>query len=568
MLKSLQIKDYALIENINIVFKPGLNIITGETGAGKSILIDAMSLLLGERASTEIIRKGSQKSIVEGIFDVNGNKKVKKLLEKNDVDYFDEMIVRREISLKGSNRCFINDTPVTLNLIKELGYLLVDLHGQHEHQSLLRKETHIEMLDEFAGLEDELNEFRNFSKQLRNKLTELNELKHREKLLKEKRELYEFQIKEIDAVAPQPGEEEELEKELNILENSEKLLQLTSEVFLELYETDKSIYDKLGEIKNKIAELKQIDSSFNEKSNEIETALTLLNDVSDFLRSYKDNIDLESNKLNEIRERLSSFASLKKKYGGSVNSVIEHRKKIGEEFSLIEGFEEKLNSLSNEIEVLRKECGEIASKLTSKRILVSKEIKKGVEESLKYLGINEAKFETIFNYDFSQNDDNDYIIIKGKKIKFANRGVDKVEFHLTTNLGEDVKPLQKVASGGEVSRVMLSLKMILAKSDRLPLLIFDEIDTGVSGRIAQKVGQSLKELSKHHQIIAITHLPQIAGLADHHYFVIKQEKDNRSTTSIKELNPGERINEVAKLLGGEVITDANLKSAKELMDIK
>lgn len=568
MLKSLQIKDYALIENINIVFKPGLNIITGETGAGKSILIDAMSLLLGERASTEIIRKGSQKSIVEGIFDVNGNKKVKKLLEKNDVDYFDEMIVRREISLKGSNRCFINDTPVTLNLIKELGYLLVDLHGQHEHQSLLRKETHIEMLDEFAGLEDALNEFRNFSKQLRNKLTELNELKHREKLLKEKRELYEFQIKEIDAVAPQPGEEEELEKELNILENSEKLLQLTSEVFLELYEEDKSIYDKLGEVKNKIAELKKIDSSFNEKSNEIETALTLLNDVSDFLRSYKDNIDLESNKLNEIRERLSSFASLKKKYGGSVNSVIEHRKKIGEEFNLIEGFEEKLNSLSNEIEVLRKECGEIASKLTSKRILVSKEIKKGVEESLKYLGINEAKFETIFNYDFSQNDDNDYIIIKGKKIKFTNRGVDKVEFHLTTNLGEDVKPLQKVASGGEVSRVMLSLKMILAKSDRLPLLIFDEIDTGVSGRIAQKVGQSLKELSKHHQIIAITHLPQIASLADHHYFVIKQEKDNRSTTSIKELNPGERINEVAKLLGGEVITDANLKSAKELMDIK
>lgn len=568
MLKSLQIKDYALIENINIVFKPGLNIITGETGAGKSILIDAMSLLLGERASTEIIRKGSQKSIVEGIFDVNGNKKVKKLLEKNDVDFFDEMIVRREISLKGSNRCFINDTPVTLNLIKELGYLLVDLHGQHEHQSLLRKETHIEMLDEFAGLEDALNEFRNFSKQLRNKLTELNELKHREKLLKEKRELYEFQIKEIDAVAPQPGEEEELEKELNILENSEKLLQLTSEVFLELYEEDKSIYDKLGEVKNKIAELKKIDSSFNEKSNEIETALTLLNDVSDFLRSYKDNIDLESNKLNEIRERLSSFASLKKKYGGSVNSVIEHRKKIGEEFNLIEGFEEKLNSLSNEIEVLRKECGEIASKLTSKRILVSKEIKKGVEESLKYLGINEAKFETIFNYDFSQNDDNDYIIIKGKKIKFTNRGVDKVEFHLTTNLGEDVKPLQKVASGGEVSRVMLSLKMILAKSDRLPLLIFDEIDTGVSGRIAQKVGQSLKELSKHHQIIAITHLPQIASLADHHYFVIKQEKDNRSTTSIKELNPGERINEVAKLLGGEVITDANLKSAKELMDIK
>ncbi len=568
MLKSLQIKDYALIENINVIFNSGLNIITGETGAGKSILIDAMSLLLGERASIDVVRKGSQKSIVEGIFDVTGNRKVINLLKENDIDYMDEMIVRREISLKGSNRCFINDTPVTLNLIKELGYFLVDLHGQHEHQSLLRKETHIEMIDEFAGLENELNEFRNLCKQLRNKLNDLNELKHRENLFKEKRDLYEFQIKEIDAVDPKPGEEDELEKELNILENSEKLLQLTSEVFLELYEADESLYDKLGEIKNKITDLSKIDSSFIEKNNEIQSALTLLNDVSDFLRSYKDNIDLESNKLSEIRERLTSFVMLKKKYGGSIEKVIEHRKKIGEEFNLIEGFEDKLNSLSNEIEILRKECGDIAAKLTSKRIMASKEIKKGVEESLKYLGINEAKFETIFNYDFSQNEDNDYIIVKGKKTKFTNRGVDKVEFHLTTNLGEDVKPLQKVASGGEVSRVMLSLKMILAKSDRLPLLIFDEIDTGVSGRIAQKVGQSLKELSKHHQIIAITHLPQIAGSADHHYFVIKKEKDNRSTTSIKKLNPEERISEVAKLLGGEVITDANLKSAKELMDIK
>lgn len=568
MLKSLQIKDYALIENINVIFNSGLNIITGETGAGKSILIDAMSLLLGERASIDVVRKGSQKSIVEGIFDVTGNRKVINLLKENDIDYMDEMIVRREISLKGSNRCFINDTPVTLNLIKELGYFLVDLHGQHEHQSLLRKETHIEMIDEFAGLENELNEFRNLCKQLRNKLNDLNELKHRENLYKEKRDLYEFQIKEIDAVDPKPGEEDELEKELNILENSEKLLQLTSEVFLELYEADESLYDKLGEIKNKITDLSKIDSSFNEKNNEIQSALTLLNDVSDFLRSYKDNIDLESNKLSEIRERLTSFVMLKKKYGGSIEKVIEHRKKIGEEFNLIEGFDDKLNSLSNEIEILRKECGDIAAKLTSKRIMASKEIKKGVEESLKYLGINEAKFETIFNYDFSQNEDNDYIIVKGKKTKFTNRGVDKVEFHLTTNLGEDVKPLQKVASGGEVSRVMLSLKMILAKSDRLPLLIFDEIDTGVSGRIAQKVGQSLKELSKHHQIIAITHLPQIASSADHHYFVIKKEKDNRSTTSIKKLNPEERISEVAKLLGGEVITDANLKSAKELMDIK
>lgn len=567
MLKSLQIKDYALIEQINVEFYPGLNIITGETGAGKSILIDAMSLLLGERASTEVVRKGSSKSIVEGIFDVRKNKKVEAILNENEIELWDEMIVRREISLKGSNRCFINDTPVQLSVVKELGYLLVDLHGQHEHQSLLRKETHIEMLDDFAEVTTELEEFRKLSRELRKKLNEVKELKEREKILKEKRDLYQFQIKEIDAVDPQPNEEEELERELNILENSEKLLELTIDIFTQLYEADDAIYDRLSEIKNKIEELSQIDSSFNEKLEEASNALAQINDIADYVRSYKDNIDLESERLTEIRNRLASLGLLKKKYGGSIENIIEHRKKIGEELELVEGFDNKIESLEKEIDILRKECGAASQKLTAKREKAAKEIKKGVEEELTYLGINEAKFETVFGFEPAEGNESEYILVKNKKLKFTSRGTDKIEFYLSTNLGEDVKPLQKVASGGEVSRIMLSLKMILAKNDKLPLLIFDEIDTGVSGRIAQKVGQSLKELSRHHQIIAITHLPQIAGLADHHFFVQKFEKENRSFTSIKKLSPEERINEVAKLLGGEEVTDANLKSAKELMSI-
>lgn len=567
MLKSLQIKDYALIEQINVEFYPGLNIITGETGAGKSILIDAMSLLLGERASTEVVRKGSSKSIVEGIFDVRKNKKVETILNENEIELWDEMIVRREISLKGSNRCFINDTPVQLSVVKELGYLLVDLHGQHEHQSLLRKETHIEMLDDFAEVTTELEEFRKLSRELRKKLNEVKELKEREKILKEKRDLYQFQIKEIDAVDPQPNEEEELERELNILENSEKLLELTIDIFTQLYEADDAIYDRLSEVKNKIEELSQIDPSFNEKLEEASNALAQINDIADYVRSYKDNIDLESERLTEIRNRLASLVLLKKKYGGSIESIIEHRKKIGEELELVEGFDNKIESLEKDIDILRKECGAASQKLTAKREKAAKEIKKGVEEELTYLGINEAKFETVFGFEPAEGNESEYILVKNKKLKFTSRGTDKIEFYLSTNLGEDVKPLQKVASGGEVSRIMLSLKMILAKNDKLPLLIFDEIDTGVSGRIAQKVGQSLKELSRHHQIIAITHLPQIAGLADHHFFVQKFEKENRSFTSIKKLSPEERINEVAKLLGGEEVTDANLKSAKELMSI-
>lgn len=568
MIKSLQIKDYALIEKINVEFEKGLNIITGETGAGKSILIDAMSLLLGDRASTEVVRKGSEKSIVEGIFEAEGNKKLEEILKENDIDFWPEMIVRREISLKGTNRCFINDTPVPLNLIKELGFLLVDLHGQHEHQSLLRKETHIEMLDDFAELDEELSLFKKQISDLKNILTEVRELREKEKLLKEKKELYEFQIKEIDSVNPIEGEEEELVNELNILENSERLLELTTSIFSELYESDESIYDKLGEIKNQIEELSEIDSSFIEKLDELKNALTQINDVADFVRSYKDDIDLESGRLKEIRDRLGTFGPLKKKYGGSISAVIEHRKKIGDEFDLVEGFDERLKIYENELKQFRIKAGETAKKISIKRKKAAKEIKKGIEESLKYLGINESIFEVKFDEEFPSLTDENFILLDNNKIKFTPRGTDKVEFYLSTNLGEDVKPLQKVASGGEVSRVMLAMKMNLAKNDKLPLLIFDEIDTGVSGRIAQKVGQSLKELSRHHQIIAITHLPQIAGLADHHYFVQKIEKENRSSTSIKLLSKDEQIHEVAKLLGGENITEANLKSAKELMSVK
>lgn len=567
MLKTLQIKDYALIENINIEFNMGLNIITGETGAGKSILIGAMGLLLGERASTEIVRKGTQKSIVEGIFDAGSNHKIKDLLTENEVEFWPELIVRREVSLKGSNRCFVNDTPVPLTVIKELGYLLVDLHGQHEHQSLLRKETHIEMLDDFAELGNELIEFGNWNKELKAKLAELGDLRKRERLLREKKELYEFQIKEIDAVNPQVGEEEELESQLNILENSERLLQLTTEIFSQLYESDNSVFDQLGEIKSKIEDLSEIDPAFNEKLEETNNALTQLNDVADFMRSYKDQIDLESEQLKEIRDRLGSFMQLKKKYGGSIESVIEHRRKIGEEFELAESFDDRLKQLEIELNEKRTKAGQSALKLSKKRKKVAKEIKIGVEESLKYLGISESNFEVKFSTETADDSDDNFVIAENNKLKFTGRGIDKIEFYLSTNVGEDLKPLQKVASGGEISRIMLSLKMILAKNDKLPLLIFDEIDTGVSGRIAQKVGQTLKDLSNHHQIIAITHLPQIAGLADTHYFVLKQEKENRSFTSIKKLTEEQRINEVAKLLGGETITEANLKSAKELMSV-
>lgn len=567
MLKSLLIKDYALIENIHVEFGKGLNIITGETGAGKSILIDAMGLLLGERASTEVVRKDTEKSVVEGIFDVKGNKKVRELLSANDLENNDDLIVRREISLKGTNRCFLNDTPVTLNLIKEIGDLLVDLHGQHEHQSLLRTETHIEMLDDFSNLESDLEKFRSAHHKLNSFLKEFRELRDKENLLREKKELYEFQIKEIDEVNPQSGEEEKLEDELKILENSEKLLSAANEIYENLYDAENSIQDRLGETKNKLSELARIDKSFLEKLGECESAFAILNEISSFLRSYKERIDIEPERLEKTRQRLGSINLLKKKYGGSINSVIEHREKIGKEYELAENFSAKISELDKQINEERKECGVIAKKLSQERKSISKKIKKEIEEVLKSLGISDSIFEAKIINQTADGNDESFISVEGEKYKFNNRGYDEVEFFISTNAGEDPKPLVKVASGGEISRIMLALKSILAKSDRLPILIFDEIDAGVSGRIAQKVGQVLKSLASFHQIVAITHLPQIAGLSDYHFAVEKKKSGERVVSSISKLNDDDRIKEVAKLMSGEKITESALSGARELMGL-
>ncbi|MGQ9799044.1 MAG: DNA repair protein RecN [Ignavibacterium sp.] len=564
MLKSLEIKDYALIDHIQIEFEKGLNIITGETGAGKSILIDAMSLLLGERASTEVVRKGAQKSIVEGIFEVEGNKKVKGLLEENDIEFFPELIIRREISLKGSNRCFINDSPVPLNLIKELGNLLVDLHGQHEHQSLLRTETHIDFVDDFSGNEKLLNEYQNLYQQLKRNKSELNELRNREASLKEKKEIYEFQIKEIDTINPLPDEDEQLAEELNVLENAEKILLLSDEIYNLLYESDNSVNDLLGEVKHKLSQLSSIDKSLLEAEGECESALTIIKELSSTLRAYKSKIDVDPKLVEQKRERLASINLLKKKYGGTLQKVIEYREKIGREFNLADNFGEEIARYEKQLRELQIQTGEAANKLSEVRKKNAKKIEAEVKKVLSLLGINRPEFEVRFTANIATDSD-DFILINSKKYSYSEKGIDEVEFFISTNPGEDLKPLVKVASGGEVSRIMLSLKTILAKNDRLPLLIFDEIDTGVSGRIAQKVGQALRDLASFHQIIAITHLPQIAALANHHYVVEKMQEDDRVVSHIRKLDEEEHIREVAKLLSGENLTEASIQSAIQLI---
>jgi len=563
MLTFLLIKDYALIKSLEINFGSGLNIITGETGAGKSIIIDAMNLLLGERASVELIRKGADKSIIEGAFDISGNKKVKSLLLANNLELHQTLTVRRELYQKGNNRCFVNDSMVPLSLLKEFGNILVDLHGQHEHQSLLRSDTHIDYLDEFCNNEKLLEEYFNQYKLLQRKIEELNSLHKNMENIRLRKDFVSFQINEISAVNPQPNEDEQITKELSLLESSEKRLELAAQLADLLYDAEDSARDKLSKAKLISEELSGIDSALKVIAEELGNALTSVKESANSVRSYSASIEIDPEKLNEMRKRLSDIQLLKKKYGMSLSSLLDLYSKLNDELRLSENFEDDVTARKIEIEQIRKLAGEKAKLLTSARKKGAAKLEKSVLATLSELGIQNS----VFKVEITGRKDGgaDFIIVGNDNFGYTSKGIDDVEFYLSTNPGEDVKPLAKVASGGEVSRIMLALKTALAMNEKLPLLIFDEIDSGISGRIAQKVGAALKRLASSHQIISISHLPQIAAFREHHFLVEKMEDENRAVSSIRKLNEEDSIVEIAKLMGGDKITRANIRAAKELI---
>lgn len=564
MIKSLLIKDYILIEKLKVDFDSGLNIITGETGVGKSIIIDAMNLLIGEKASGDLVRTGTEKAIVEGIFDVSDNQNVLNFLGENNYDINDELIVRREILKKGSSRSFINDSPAPLSHLKALSEFIIDLHGQHEHQSLLRTETHIKFIDNFGNLDKLIEEYRLHYNNLKRLFSRLDELKNIEQSTKEKRELYEFQSKEIDAINPKEGEIDDLQSKLNILENSEKLYETTTRLFEILYESESAVYDQLIKARNLIDDLSRIDKDFANLKPDLNSAISIVDEISKFVQSYSSRIEFNPDLLEEYRERLGSLILLAKKYGGSLENVIKYRNKIEQELQLAENFDEEIRKLEEEIDQERKLCSEAAIRLSEKRREVAEKISKSIVSILKDLGINHASFEVVFR-NKKTNDPRAFVKLGNEFYEANPNGFDDVEFFISTNPGEDLKTLAKVASGGEVSRIMLALKTILAKSDKLPLMVFDEIDVGISGRIAQKVGKALRNLSEYHQIIAITHLPQIAGFSNSHYVVEKKVKDGRAVTTIRKLTDEEKVFEIARLISGEDITPASIENARNLI---
>ncbi|MFQ6113809.1 MAG: DNA repair protein RecN [bacterium] len=564
MLESLSIKNYALLVDVEIQFGKGLNILTGETGAGKSIIIGALGTILGERVDTTALRAGASKAVIEGTFSVDGNAQVKNYLVQHDLDTGDDhVILRREIYENARSRAYINDTPVQLSILQALGYLLVDLHGQHEHQSLLKVQSHLTFLDDFGDLKKEKQTVAELYRGLHKNLEELRKLQDQEKALNEKKDFYSFQVQEINKVAPLPDEEKELLKEEKIVQHCERLYNLTSEFYQILYEEEKSVYDQLSRVDRGLQELQDIDERFSSVKKDCETVLLTVEELAKFIQNYNSNIEFSPDRLEEIQNRLSLLSGLKKKYGQTIEEVLAYRDKIQNDLNSIENVDTQIESLEKEIDSQVRQFSKACCELSQKRKDVALRLQKIVPEVLSVLGMARSRFKVSLEY---QEDPDGLVHLEGKRYSATAHGMDFAIFYISTNPGEELKPLAKVASGGEISRIMLALKSIAAKEGQIPILIFDEIDMGISGRIAQAVGRKLKEISEFHQIICITHLPQIASMGDHHFSVEKAEVSGRTETRIRKLTSEERTQALASLLAGEKISETHLKSARELLE--
>ena len=566
MLRTLYIRDYALISELDVEFEDGLNVLTGETGAGKSIIVGALNLILGDRASTDLVRSGSRKAVVEGIFEDTRSSELELILQAHDIEVGEGVILRREVT-RSHSRAFVNDSPATLAVIREVAAHLIDLHGQHEHQSLLREKNHLQLLDSYGRLGGLLAEYEGLFAEMARLTKERSELAGQERRLQEQRERLAFEIEEIDEVAPEPQEQEALDAQLRILENAEWLYGATARLYEVLYATDRAVSDQLVVARNELQAIARVDPTFDAALEEIRSAQITVADVATQLQDYNARIEFDPDRLEIIRERQSQFERLKHRYGGTIEAVTQHRDEIGRLHSLALNFSSSLSELDSRIDAVQRALSQAALRLSTKRHEVAERLEGAIGAELAKLGMPDSRL----NVDFRRRQDAEGWIslpVEGRAAErcaaFAS-GMDRVAFYVSANVGEKPKPLARVASGGEISRIMLALKAILAKTDRLPILVFDEIDRGISGRIARKVGESMWQLAQYHQIIAITHLPQIAALGNAHFSVEKTVEDGRAETHIRRLEEFERAAHIAALIVGTEITQATLESARELM---
>jgi DNA repair protein RecN (Recombination protein N) len=544
MLKELRIKNLAIIDDLSVRFEDGLNVLTGETGAGKSIIVDSLSLCLGSRAQSDLIRSGEREAVVQAYFEGFASNE----LAYMGIDTSDELILRRSISATGKSRAFINDTMVNLHTLTELAKSLVDIHGQHEHQSLLSIEKHRFFLDSYGKLNDD-------RKKVAHLYRDVQELKREEVTLQEKikeraqrLDLLRFQIQEIDGADLKEEEKENLIREKTILSNLSRLNELTESAYAMIYASEDSCVEKLSAIISKVREMTSIDKNMSHILNTLESALPLVEDGALSLRDYKDTYDFNPERLLAIDDRLDFIKRLEAKYGGSIDEIMTYRDEAEADVKNLELSDERLDSIKTTLGEKEALLQTSARALSEKRRKTAHKIERLVKHELRELALGEAEF-----------------LVSIKKEVISPHGIDSVEFLFSANPGEPPKPLVKIASGGELSRVMLALKSILADFDNIPVLIFDEVDAGIGGKTAESVAQKLRKLSAKHQVLCTTHLPQIAANGNFHLKIEKGQRDERACVEVIKLDSTKRLNEIARMLSGS-ITEVSKKHAQELLD--
>ena len=567
MLKSLHVRNFAVIEDAELKLDPTLTVLTGETGAGKSILIGALQLLLGDRASTDQIRKGTEKAFIQGEFLIEENHPSLEKLEELGIELDDgRLIVRREIGREGRSRAFMNDTLVTVGALKETCETLVDLHGQHDHQSLLHPSQHLLLLDEFAGLSDDRESYSRKLTEYKETKAHLEELHQQERELAQRLELYEFQLGELDELNPLEGEDEKLEIELRILEGAEQLQTGFTEIIETLSEGDGALLDRLEGPRSLLADLSGIDRKVEDTRKLIDDARLTLQEVVHSAQGYLDAFDLDNERLEQARNRFSDLIHLAKKYGGSLPAMITRREELHRELEKGRNINNEAVELEVRVKNLKNEVSGLAVGLSSKRKKAVKDLQKRVDKELGHLAMSDSSFTVRVE---TREDPEGLLVDEGGRSCAAGpTGIDLVEFNLRTSPEADMMPLQKVASGGEISRVMLALKSVFGASSRVSTLVFDEIDSGIGGRTADRVADKLALLAEKHQVLTITHLPQIARRGRRHLVVEKTIDGGVAQARIRCVEGEQRTEALAVLMSGDAEAETILDHARAMLDQK
>ncbi|QOR65415.1 DNA repair protein RecN [Cytobacillus suaedae] len=564
MLAELSIKNFAIIESLSISFEKGLTVLTGETGAGKSIIIDAIHLLVGGRGSAEFVRYGENKAEIEGLFLLEDVHPCYEKVKEFGIDAAEGMVVlRRDILSSGKSVCRINGKLVTISILREVGRTLMDIHGQHEHQELMNSDLHLTLLDQYGGevIDDALKEYRDIYKQYIELKRKLKELSENEQEMAHRLDLLLFQHKEIEKANLVIDEDIQLLQERKNISNFESIFEGLNKSYEALSGDQKGI-DWLGHAMGHTEDISEINDSLKEIHETISNSYYQLEETLYKIRQQLDVLEFDPNKLDLIESRLNEIGHLKKKYGQTVGDILEYAAKIEEEIEKIQNRDHHVDKIKKDITSVTDDLSLEAKNLTSIRKKFAAELMEGIHRELRELYMEKTVFDIYFKQVKGSYEDP---VLGGEHVKYTLNGNDEIEFYISTNPGEPMKPLAKVASGGELSRIMLAMKSIFSKHQGITSIIFDEVDTGVSGRVAQAIAEKIHRVSIDSQVLCISHLPQVAAMADTHLFIAKQSEDGRTTTSVTPLNEEEKIREIGRMISGVEITDLTKEHAKELL---